>query len=254
MSEKLVNSVKKAFDILDILAFEDYDRKGMSLKELSDKTDIKPNTLHGLLKTMVSCGYAEKSGHLYRSGKRCAQIGIVNRFQFTPEISNTINGVIKRLCLSTGEGVSFYVLDNGDRINYINYQSDALIKVDYTMLNSSSIYAYPSGKILVAFCSEDELKMIIKKHGFPGEYWNGISDINALRAEIDRVREQRILKQRTEDNTISSYAMAVFANGRLLGSLGVYMPGFRATEEKEKLILARLEESAAEIEKILSGR
>lgn len=254
MNNSLVNSVKKAFDVLDILAFEDYKRNGKSLKELSNATGIKSNTLHGILKTMIHCGYVEKIGHTYMSGKRCRQIGIINRFQFTPEVSNTINNIIKQLCRTTGESVSFYVLDNGERINYINYQTDALIKVDYTMLDGNSIYDYPSGKILVAFCDEDELKLIIRKHGFPGKHWNNISDMNMLRQEIENIRNREILKQRTEETTVTSYAIAVFADGRLLGSLGVYMPSFRETNEKEKLITQELKKSADEINRILSRR
>lgn len=65
MFEKIVNSVKKALDILDILIFEDIDRRGISLKELSERSGIRPNTLHNILKTMKQCGYEQS---VYDSG------------------------------------------------------------------------------------------------------------------------------------------------------------------------------------------
>ena len=234
------------------MAFEDYKGKGKSLKELSERLNIKSNTLYGILKTMIFCGYVEKDVHaLYKTGRRCRQIGIMNRFQFTPRISNTLNSVVQRLCRETGEGVSFYVLDNGERINYINYQSSEIIKVDYTMLQENSIYDYPSGKILVAFCDDAERRLIINKHGYPCEHWNGAANAAALRNEIEKIRDMPYLKQETECGAVTSYAAAVMVGGMLLGSLGIYMPGFRATDEKEKIITDALLKSVKEIEKIL---
>ena len=101
------------------------------------------------------------------------RIGIINRFQFEPKVANTLSGAAMRLRKATGEGVSFYVLDNGERINY---QSSELIKVDYTMLQENSIYDYPSGKILAAFCSDEERMQILSRHGYPQEHWNGASN------------------------------------------------------------------------------
>ena len=115
------------------------------------------------------------------------------------------------------------------------------------MLSSDSIYDYPSGKILVAYCDEDELDLILKKHGFPGERWNNISDMAGLRPILEDIRNKEILKQRTEEATVTSYAIAVFMGDKLLGSLGVYMPSFRETPEKEQIIIKELRKSAEEI-------
>lgn len=72
MSEKIVNSVKKALDILDILIFEDIDRRGISLKELSERSGIRPNTLHNILKTMKQCGFSRK-GISRKPGSVCPE-------------------------------------------------------------------------------------------------------------------------------------------------------------------------------------
>lgn len=246
MEEKLVLSVKKAFDILDILVFEDIHSKGVSLTKLSEKTDIKPNTLHNLLKTMISCGYVQQNENShYMAGKRCKQMGIINRFRITPEISEILNPALYKLCSSTGEAISFYVLDNGDRICYTNIQSSDIIKVDYTMLEENSIYDYPSGKVLVANCDKEALKEIVKKHGYPREYWNNASNMKQLEAEIEKAKKRVCLKRTSPDGKVVSYAIPVFTNDKkLLGSAGVYMPAYRANEQKEKLIIQELDNFA----------
>lgn len=249
MEGKLVLSVRKAFDILDILVFEDIHNKGISLTKLSEKTGIKTNTLHNLLKTMISCGYVEQNENLhYLVGKRCKQMGIINRFQITPEISEVLNEGLYKLCTNTGEAVSFYVLDNGDRICYTNIQSSDIIKVDYTMLEENSIYDYPSGKVLVANCDKASLKEIIKKHGFPKKYWNNISNMKQFDEEIEKAKKSGCLKRISPDGKVASYAAPVFTNdNKLLGSAGVYMPAFRADEKKERLVINELKKFAEEI-------
>lgn len=242
MSEKLVLSVKKTFDILDILVFEDIHNKGVSLTKLSEKTGIKPNTLHNLLKTMIHCGYVEQneSSH-YTAGKRCRQMGIINRFKITPEISEVLNASLYKLCNKTGESVSFYVLDNGERICYTNIQSSDIIKVDYTMLEENSIYDYPSGKVLVANCDKYELGEIIKKHGYPKKYWNNISNMKQFEEELEKAKKAVCLKRISPDGKVASFAVPVFTkDNKLLGSAGVYMPAYRFNEEKEKSIIQEL--------------
>lgn len=237
---KLIASVKKAFDVLDVLIFEDAQGRGMRLNALSERVGIKPNTLHGILQTIVACGYAEQDSRArYHMGKRCRQIGIVNRFRITPETAGKLNHALGRLCDETGESVSFYVLDGGDRIVYANFSSKDIIKVDYTMLEENSMYGYPSGRILVAHATESELDEILQKHGFPGDRWNGICTRSALDAELKQTRDTGLLSRRSADG-VASFAVPVFWEGKLLGSVGVYLPSYRCTEEKERLIRERL--------------
>ena len=44
----------------DLLIFEDLDKQGLRLSEISQKTDIKPNTLHNLLRTMIDKDYIQQ--------------------------------------------------------------------------------------------------------------------------------------------------------------------------------------------------
>lgn len=244
MEQKIILSVKKALDVLDILAFEDLHHKGVSLTYLSRQTGIKPNTLHTILKTMAACGYVEQNAaSRYLIGKRCRQIGILNQFHLTPAIGRRLEAGAQRLSQKTGESVSFYVLENGDRINYINVQSNDIIKVDYTMLEQNSIYEYPSGKILVAYCSPEEREKILQKHGYPKEAWEGISTGQELDRAIEAIRKDGYSKQVTERGQVASYAGPVFdQEGNLLGSIGVYLPSFRRTDQKEALMIQKIRE------------
>jgi len=241
----MIASIKKALDVLDILIFEDAQGRGLRLHELSERLDIKPNTLHGILQTIVACGYAEQDAQTrYHIGKRCRQIGVINRFRIRPETAERLNAAMGKLCDDTGESVSFYVLDDGDRIIYANFSSKDIIKVDYTMLEENSIYGYPSGQILMAHADEQELEAILSKHGLPP----GIQDRKELDQERKRIREEFLLVKNSKDG-VASYAVPVYLEEQLLGVVGVYLPSYRCTEEKEAIIKERLYHFAEEVQR-----
>lgn len=246
MSDKYVASIKKALDVLDILALEDIRHEGISLSQLSERTGIKPNTLHAILKTMVMCGYVEQNSKLrYMSGKRCRQIGIISRMKTPVGTAGVLDSELNRLREITDESVSFYVLDHGERINYTNIMRDDAVKVDYTMLEDKSMYWYPSGKVLVSFCSDRERSRIIRKNGMPGDMWDGADTVEKLDAAVEKVRRDGWATLNSPINMVASYAMPVFlSDGSLLGSLGVYMPIRRKTPEKERLIRKAMAECA----------
>lgn len=239
--ERVIVSVKKAYDLLDVLAFEDLSHNGLRLSQLAERLQQKPNTLRGILKTMIVCGYVEQNAHgRYRVGRRCEQIGIINQFHMLPHTAKRLNDRLKQLCDETGESVSFYVLRDGERINYTNYQTRDIIKVDYSMLEKNNLYEYPSGRVLVAHCSEEELSVILQKHGYPKKSWNNIVNRAQLDETICAARQEVILSRHSNDNVSSFAAPVSEQSGRLLGTVGVYMPSFRLTREKEEVIREKL--------------
>ena len=242
-------SVAKALALLDLLAFADLEEKGMTLSELSRRTGEKPTTLHNILRTMIRWGYAEQDGQSrYHAGKRCRQIGVVNRFRMTPSMAGLLQEEMASLCRRIGESVSFYLLENGDRINYTNLESGGVIKVDFTMLEEDSLYSYPTGKVLVACCSSAELEAILQKHGLPRERWAGIRTREQLEREREALRLRGYADRTAADGQVYSCAVPVCAAGRLLGTLGAYMPAFRVDEAKRELVIQSLLASARTIE------
>ncbi len=237
-SDRPIAAVQKALDVLDVLVFEDPNRCGLRLAELAARLNQKPATLRGILKTMIACGYVEQDAHArYRTGKRCEQIGALNRLR--PNLGRNLNARLQALCDETGESVSFYVLSGGERICFLNLQTRDIIKVDYSMLEAHNLYAYPSGRILVAYCSEAERTQVLRRHGFPKSYWGGIVNRAQLDGEIARVRSAGVL-ERYHGGVASFAAAACYADGSLAGSVGVYLPEFRLTAEKKALICEKL--------------
>ncbi len=236
-SEKFVDSVRKALDLLDILAFEDVEHDGVRLADLSRLTGEKPTTLHAILKTMIKCGYVQQnSKQRYVIGKRCRQMGLVNHLELSPKTAEILYSQLKQLFDQSELSVSFYVLSNGERINYFNMPQKRPTKIDYSMLGEKSIYQYPSGRVLAAYCTPQELKRIIRKNGYPDQMWGGAVDSEGLDLQIHALRQEGWAKRQDEKSLDTSYSVPVlYPDGSFLGALGVYIDGeqHRLADEEE---------------------
>jgi len=251
---KQVASVRKAFDVLDILAFEDIAHDGVRLSDLARLTGQNANTLHAILKTMINCGYvSQNSKQRYVIGKRCRQMGLVNQLKIMPQTAEVLDSQLKALFDKTAMSVSFYVLENGERINYSNMPQSRPTRVDYSMLGEKTIYLYPSGKVLVSYCTERDLSRIIRKNGYPDSVWGDATDREGLDKLISALRQDGWAKRSNEETGESSYSVPVFyPDGSLLGALGVYTSPEQSITLNEQELKAQMTDCAGRITKKLS--
>ncbi|OGV34962.1 MAG: hypothetical protein A2020_13365 [Lentisphaerae bacterium GWF2_45_14] len=251
MAEHLVNSIKKALDTLDILIFSDPERKGISLAELSRRTDIRPNTLHNILKTMLRCGYvAQQPDSSYAAGPKCAAIGSENKFRKFSELY--LKNVLEKLHSETDESTVFYTLRNGGRVPILSFSGGSAITIDQSQMDSADFFSKATGRILASFGLNEELDEILELNGLPGKSWNDIDSREKLSAAIAEIKKSGYIIIH-ENNGIISIAVPVLdAAGRLVGALGCYAPAFRCPEEKHTKIIQALFNSATNIRNYLS--
>lgn len=253
MNDTLVQSVKKAMAILDILIFEDSEKNGIGLFEMARRLGQKPNTLHNIMKTMISCGYVKKTEKsLYAAGPKC--FDIVNEYKFTNKnvLIESIKPVLQQLSNRINESVVLTVLINGNRVPIINVINDNLIKVDFPLNEMGHIYEKPTGRILVAFADEYSFRLIKGKWGYPGEMWKNIIDDQSFEKTRAEVRNRGYDMEIESKDTVISVAVPVKdSSGKFVYSLGSYAPLFRCDKDKQAIILTELKETATLIEQIL---
>jgi IclR family acetate operon transcriptional repressor len=252
MAGNLVNSIIKAFNTLDILLLEDYEKKGMALSSLSKATGIRPNTLHNILKTMIHCGYVKQNENSsYLIGNKCEQIGANNKVM--QMLENEIQPILKELHKKTNEGIVFYTLLNGGKIPQISIKNNELININHSAYGKINFYEKITSRVLTAFADKNAFQEIIKRWGLPGKYWNDINDNETLENALKKIRKQGFgILDDPPPRGIISFAVPVFKkDASLLGTIGCFAPKFRCPSDKQKLIIKALKEAAKEIEKAL---
>ncbi len=243
-----VKSVKKALDLLSLLAFEDLSRQGFSLSALAARMEMPSNTVHNLLKTMVACGYvSQTSSGTYRIGARMTDMGRLNAVLAavsSPRLKDTLN----KLCQKLGEAVTLTTLVDGQRIMLYQVDPRITIRVDAASLESRSLFARPTGRILAAFADPGQRSRILERHGMPGTDWAGMVSETALLAALTQVREAGAVTIAENNSDLVAFAVPVLdENGGLLAALGCYAPAFRCDTSRHAPILSALKQTAFDL-------
>jgi len=243
VSDIPVQSVRKALDLLNILAFDDVSRQGVALTELARRMGMKPNSAHNLLKTLVACGYAEQTQEgRYAAGPRLRAVGLYNSLTSAPAsraVSSALAGLVNRL----DEYAVFAALVNGQRVALGALNADRSIAVNQAVLQTASLWSTPTGRVLAAFASPGELKGVLERNGPPEETWPEAQE--DMERELASIRRLGACVVDNPKKDIVAFAAPVLnSQGRLLGSLGCYAPRYRCPKSSFREKFAALRDAA----------
>ncbi|HBC85677.1 MAG TPA: hypothetical protein DCZ94_01855 [Lentisphaeria bacterium] len=243
MPDVPVKSLKKALDLLSILIFDDPELKGIKLTDLSQRLKLPANTTHNLLKTMVVCGYVcQNEAGRYRPGPQCRRIGMINKVEGGDFRQKLADG-FKKYSAQVNEAMVFASLHGGKRVVLARSEPvSQVIRVDQQMVEGRSIYRLPTGRVLVAFASPEDYRLILENYGEPGKNWPDYE------LDLKRIRNEGRCAMIPDSVGLNSFALPVMdRKGRLLGALGCYAPAFRSGPAVQKKILNILRQAADQL-------
>ena len=243
MKDVPVRSVKKALDLLSILIFDDAELKGMKLTELAQRLGLPANTTHNLLKTMSVCGYvSQNDSGRYRPGPQCRRIVLLNKVE-GPEFRQKLSDVLKRHTYQINEAMVFAVLHGGKRVLIASSEPvSQVIRVDRQSVESGNFWRLPTGRVLAAFASPEDFKLIIGNYGSPDRIWP------ESETGLKRILREKRCVMLPDHSGLNSFAIPVTgANDRLLGAIGCYAPPFRCGPQVRQKILEHLRLAADEL-------
>jgi len=256
-----VQSVRKAMDLLNILAFEDLAREGVTLTELARRLGQPANTTHNLLKSLAACGYAaQNQAGRYVVGPRCEAMGRWNRLA-GEESGRMLQAAVARISAALNEGVVFVTLVDGGWVSVARAESQQGVQVAPLAMSPDNIYTLATGRVLTAFASPAEQERIVERHGLPRRRWGNLASQKALADACSAIREQGvcILGADGEGDIVMVACPAVAEPsgptaeaGSLIGALGCYVPAYRCPRERLDEIVATLKAEAHQLGQHLS--
>jgi DNA-binding IclR family transcriptional regulator len=238
----MIQVINRAVDMIDILASAPDQTPGLG--ELAAKLGLNNGTCANILKTLVACGCVDqperKKG--YRLGPKIFQWagGAVYR----EELVAPARHVMADLRDSTNENVILATLYNGKRI--IIWEEFSSNELQVKRNHVKPIYESATGRLMIAFADKAELGKLVELIGIPSEsVWKEAATAKTLDAELAKIREQGIDVQVT-DTHIIGLAVPVNRDGKVIASLGMYLPESRGNKTrleslKKELIKAGLE-------------
>ena len=178
-----VQSVERIFQLIESLAAHP---AGAGLQRLAQDTGLAKSTVHRLLASLVSLGYAaqDENGR-YRLTLKMFELssGIVNSM----DIMDVAKVHLERLAQRTGEAVHLVIRDGQD-IVYIYKTESGPMRMSSRVGLRSPLYCTGVGKAILATLPADEVAQIWQ-HTTPQKLTaHTIVEFEALQAQLTEVR------------------------------------------------------------------
>lgn len=199
-----VQSVERVFDLLELLADAG---RAVTLSELSTSTDLPLPTVHRLLRTLVSLGYARQvADRRYTLGPRLVRLGDAASRQLGTLALPELRALVDEL----GETANMAVLD-GDMVVYVAQAPSAHSMRMFTEVGRrANLHNTGVGKALMARFTDDAVRAVVARTGLQTPTPRSIGTIEALLAELAAIRERGYaIDDEEQEIGVRCYAMVV---------------------------------------------
>lgn len=238
--------VGKALGLLVLLGDEP---RGATAADISRRAELPFSTTYRLLGSLTRDGFVdyEPDGRRYHLGLRIFQLGqrVSNHHGF----AGTAMPILRRVTEQTGEATILSVRDGLHHLTVSKVDGPQTFRVTSDPGHLGSLSTTAVGKALVAFAEDAEREKLLAELPLEALTKKSITDRDAFRAEIDRVRRQGYAVM-DEENEAGMRAVAVPLlndQGHAFASLATAVPVFRLDLEGLTAHVPLLQEAAAEL-------
>ena len=192
-----VQAVSRALAILETLAKEG---TPIALTDLAHKVGLKLTTVHRLLSTLMSRGFAEQeqSTLRYRLGLKVFEIG--NAALAAMDIRTVARPFLKELVERLNETANLAILDRGEvvYIDQLESTNIVIVKMFARIGSRGPAYCTGSGKVLLAGLADEELIPLLDKISLERFTARTITQKDEILAELRKIRGEGFALDRGE--------------------------------------------------------
>lgn len=199
-----VKSVARVFNLLELIADAGGD---VALSELAAATDLPLPTIHRLLRTLVSLGYARQlANRRYALGPRLVRLGEVANRKFGQIAMPQLKDLVARL----GETANLATMD-GDRVIYVSQAPSPHAMRMFTEVGRRAyLHSTSVGKAILAQLGDDDVREIIARTGTPSLTDFTIRSVGALLSDLELTRTRGYALDDSEQEVgVRCFAVAV---------------------------------------------
>ena len=244
----LVQTIERTSLILDILGKSP---QGLSIGELSQKTDFPKGTTHRLLTSLAYFDYVRKDSMTknYHLGFKLVELG--NRLLNQIDLRTEAHPYLIELAERTKETVHMVILDRNEAL-YVDKvvpsepaDGSSMVCMVAVMGARVPIHCSAVGKVMLAFLPEERLVAIVKDKGLPRRTENTITDIEELKKHLQQIREQGYAfdDEENEKGVRCVGAPIRDQNGKVNAAISISVPSIRIRTE---MLLTTLKDQVTE--------
>ena len=214
-------SVQSLVRGLSVIRAFDSEQPEMTLSDVARKTGLSRATARRFLLTLGELGYVRTDGKSFGLTARVLDLGYSYLSGLSlPEIAQPY---LERLAASVGESTSASVLDGLDIVYIARVPTRRIMSVAINIGTRFPAYATSMGRVLLAALPAEQLEQRLAGASLPARTSRTIATVDALRRELDRVREQGwALTDQELEQGLRSLAMPISdAQGRTVAAINV---------------------------------
>lgn len=235
----MIQVVNRALNILEVIAKSP--DKELGLSEIANTVELNHGTCANILKTLVSRDYVEQTAAKkgYKLGYMAFQL--TNANSYNTELINVAKIPMDDLRNNINETVILSIIKNDRRILLNESQCAHEIQVRTTI--ESSVYRATTGRMILAHYSPKELNDFIDKAGLPTEEeWPEVKNKAELIQLLNEIRTNSI-ELSWNKNHVVGLATPVLKKGKVIASLGIYLPDIRFGRSEKNNIIKQLKQT-----------
>lgn len=228
--EDKVQTIDRAFQLLEILS----DYKYLSLKDISNITNLNKTTAFRILQSLITNGYVKKiKKNKYCLSLKTFKIGnkLVQNINFLPVAKRHIT----KLANEINQIIHLVIIDNNEILYLDKYTPDDMSKhMRFSKVGKTApIYCTAAGKAILSHYNEDDVYNIWNKINVVKYTSRTIVNFETLMNDLKRIRENKYATEYEE------YELDTFCIGtsfydtdkETLGAISISLP---LSEQKNK--------------------
>jgi IclR family acetate operon transcriptional repressor len=230
-----IHVLAKALDLLEVLA-----RKGpLTLSELCDQLGQPKSSVFRYLVTLEDRGYVRRAANAdeYTLGIKLIELGNVVTTQFN--VHEEAISFMRQLQDQFRETVNLALLEDG-KVVYLEILEGTHHSIRMAARPGQRDFAHSTaiGKAMMSHMPESDVEMIVKRHGLPALTTATITSIEALKAELARVRETGYAVDNLENEVGVRCVAAPILNhqGGVIAAISMSGPANRISPSQVEII------------------
>ena len=226
MSES-IRAVERALDVLLCFTSQTHE---LTMSQISERIGINKSTVHRLLSTLEKKRFVERdqSTGVYRPGLRLLQVASLALEQNS--LRRLAAPFLRDLCDQYHENVNLSILDGADVVYVDVVESSQRVKLAAAPGQRLPAFCTASGKAILAFLPDDDVKRILER-GMPRYTQSTLISQETYFENIYRIREQGFATS-VEEFEDGINAVAAPICNQPIASVSIAGPAYRLTRER----------------------
>jgi IclR family pca regulon transcriptional regulator len=225
----------------------------LSISEVSVRTGLQRATARRCLLTLAAGGYAEFDGKYFRLTPRLLRLG--HAYLASTPLPRLVQPYLEQLSQQTDESCSASILDGADIVYVARASQRRVMSIGLNVGSRLPAYCSSMGRVLLGALPERQRRALLEAAPRPQHTPRTLTDLEALLAEIEQVRQQgyALIDQELEIGLRSIAVPLPDASGRVLAAINVGTQAERVTlETMRSSYLPRMQVIQQELAQLLS--